>query len=98
MRRTIRIGPFTIGFGRRPVPPVDGSVSRERFAIDIAEGQMGVGVPLRRGCSALGFRVRVIDTTTGRRQYVSENYTHDLAYADGEKYVTKLITGAKRVK
>ncbi|MEN8654833.1 hypothetical protein ABCR94_30640 [Streptomyces sp. 21So2-11] len=98
MRHTIRIGPRTIGFGRRPAPSADTVVSRERFAIDIAEGQMGVGVPFRRGCSALGFRVLVIDTETGRRQYVSENYTHDLAYADGEKFVTKLITGAKRVK
>lgn len=98
MRHRMRIGPFRIGFGRRPVPPIDGSVSRERFAIDIAEGLMGVGVPFRRGCSALGFRVVVTDRETGRRQYVSENYTHDLAYADGEKYVTKLITGTKRVK
>ncbi|MET8677158.1 hypothetical protein ABZW18_06065 [Streptomyces sp. NPDC004647] len=80
------------------MPPIDGAVSRERFAIEIAEGLMGVGVPFRRGCSALGFRVVVTDTKTGRRQYVSENYTHDLAFADGEKYVTKLITGKKRLK
>lgn len=98
MRHTTRVGPFTLGFGRRPPPPEDATVSRERFAIEIAEGLMGVGVPFRRGCSALGLRVQVIDTKTGRRQYVSENYTHDLAYADGEKYVTKLITGTKKVK
>jgi hypothetical protein len=98
MRRRIRIGPFRIGFGGRPVPRADGSVSRERFRIDIAEGLMGVGVPFRCGSSALGFRVVVTDTETGRRQYVSENYTHDLAYADGEKYVTKLINGTKAVK
>lgn len=98
MQHRMHIGPFHIGFSRRPVPPIDGSLSRERFTIDVAEGLMGVGVPFRRGCSALGFRVVVTDTETGRRQYVSENYTPDLAYADGEKYVTKLITGAKRVK
>ncbi|MEV8016111.1 hypothetical protein AB0O76_07160 [Streptomyces sp. NPDC086554] len=98
MRHTLRIGPFRIGFGRRPVPPREGPLSRERFAIDIAEGLMGVGVPFRSGCSALGFRVVVTDRETGRRQYVSENYTHDLAYADGEKYVTKLITGLKSLK
>ncbi|MBT2525594.1 hypothetical protein J7E91_09140 [Streptomyces sp. ISL-99] len=98
MRHRMRIGPFQIGFGRRPVSPMDSSLSRERFTIDVAEGLMGIGVPFRRGCSALGFRVVVTDTETGRRQYVSENYTHDLAYADGEKYVTKLITGVKRVK
>ncbi|MBT2391857.1 hypothetical protein J7E87_21080 [Streptomyces sp. ISL-1] len=98
MRHRMRIGPLRFGFVRRPVPPADGSVSRERFRIDIAEGLMGVGVPFRCGSSALGFRVVVTDTETGRRQYVSENYTHDLAYADGEKYVTKLITGRRRVK
>lgn len=98
MRHTMRIGPFTLGLGRRPSQPADAAISRERFAIEIKEGLMGVGAPFRRGCSALGFRVRVIDTRTGRRQYVSENYTADLAYADGEKYVTKLVNGTKKVK
>ncbi|WP_455351205.1 hypothetical protein [Streptomyces sp. SYSU K217416] len=98
MRRTIGIGPFSFGIGRSRSSAVDGPVSRDRFAVDVAEGLMGVGVPFRRGCSALGFRVIVTDTETGRRQYVSENYTHDLAYADGERYITKLVTGRKRVK
>ncbi|WP_434587213.1 hypothetical protein [Streptomyces sp. A5-4] len=98
MRRTIRIGPFRFGTSRSRERAVAGPVSRDRFAVDVAEGLMGVGVPFRRGCSALGFRVLVTDKETGRRQYVSENYTHDLAYADGEKYITKLVAGRKRVK
>ncbi|MDI3390323.1 hypothetical protein QIS99_29640 [Streptomyces sp. B-S-A8] len=98
MRRTRGIGPFRLGTGHNRSSVVDGSLSRDRFVVDVAEGLMGVGVPFRRGCSALGFRVTVTDTETGRRQYVSENYTHDLAYADGERYVTKLVTGRKSVK
>ncbi|MCZ4102846.1 hypothetical protein C8250_033990 [Streptomyces sp. So13.3] len=98
MRRTIRIGPFRFGAGRSQERTVPGPVSRDRFAVDVAEGLMGVGVPFRRGCSALGFRVLVTDKETGRRQYVSESYTHDQAYANGQKYITELVTGRKRVK
>lgn len=100
MRRAIGIGPFSLRIGHRQSSMVDARprLSRDRFSISVDEGLMGVGVPFRRGCSALGFRVIVTDTETGRQQYVSENYTHDLAHADGDRYITKLVTDGKRVK
>ncbi len=76
----------------------DATPPPERFAITVTENRTGVGGRLRCGNSALGYRVDVIDVTTGRTQYVSENFTYHLAYADGEKYVRKLAAGAKRVR
>ncbi|MFH8570012.1 hypothetical protein [Streptomyces sp. NPDC017993] len=80
-------------------PPRSGAAPpRERFAITVTENRTGVGGRFRCGNSALGYRVDVTDVTTGRTQYVSENFTYRLAYADGEKYLRKLVAGTKRLR
>jgi hypothetical protein len=76
----------------------DATPPAERFAIMVTENRTGVGGRFRCGNSALGYRVDVTDVTTGRTQYVSENFTYRLAYADGEKYVRKLTGGTRRVR
>ncbi len=80
-------------------PVSHAAVSRERFAIDVTENLTSIGGALgggRRG--ALRYRVVVTDTETGRPQHVTQTFSYKLAYADGERYVNRLVSGAKKVK
>jgi hypothetical protein len=79
----------------------DRPVTREQFTIEVTENLTGLGGALGRGRSRnqlLRYRVVVIDTATGRPQCVSQSFTYRTAFAVGERCVSELISGRKRVK
>ncbi|KPI09947.1 hypothetical protein OV450_3438 [Actinobacteria bacterium OV450] len=77
-------------------PALPDPIDPGRFEIRVEGDTFTGGVLL--GGGTVGYVARVIDRETGRPQKSLYTFTWRGAYAEGERYVEKIVAGKKKIK